>query len=101
MEFLLGNILEIIIIILLLAFFFILLFSNGVLKNRININHQEVLGKIQALRNELNIKHDYFLDKEDPRDLTKYGLHEKQRNAKQQEDLKEKQLKDINRDSFS
>ncbi|SVE60133.1 uncharacterized protein METZ01_LOCUS512987 [marine metagenome] len=101
MEFVVGNIMEIVIVILLLVSFFLLLWSNGVLKNRMNINHQEVLGKIQALRNELNIYHDYFIAKEDPNDLTKHGLHEKQGIAKEQERLKDAQLEEISKDSFS
>jgi len=101
MEFVVGNILEIIIIILLLASFFLLLFSNGVLRNRMNINHQEVLGKIQALRNELTIYQGYFIAKENSNDLTKHGLREKQGIAEEQERIKDAELKEIRGDSFS
>ena len=100
MEFVVGNIMEIVIVILLLVSIFLSLFSNGVLKNRMNINHQEVLGKIQAIRNELDIYQDYFIGKKDPNDLTKHGLHAKQEIAEEQEKIKDAELKEISRDSF-
>jgi len=100
MEFVVGNIMEIVIVILLLVSIFLSLFSNGVLKNRMNINHQEVLRKRQALRNEFNIYEGYFLEKEDPNDLRKHGVYAKQEIAEEQEKIKDAELKEISRDSF-
>jgi len=77
------------------------LFSNGVLKNQMNINYQEVLSKIKAIRNKLDIYQGYFIGKEDPNDLTKHGLHAKQGISEEQEKIKDAELKEFNRDSFS